>query len=46
MCPPHSSLREVLLHVIVETAEHAGHPDIRRELADGGQRLVLDVPTN
>jgi uncharacterized damage-inducible protein DinB len=43
--PPCSSLREVLLHVIVETATHAGHLDICRELADGGQRLVLDEPT-
>jgi uncharacterized damage-inducible protein DinB len=43
--PPYSSLREVLLHVIVETATHAGHLDICRELDDGGQRLVLDEPT-
>ena len=43
--PPYSSLREVLLHVIVETATHAGHLDICRELVDGGQRLVLDQPT-
>jgi hypothetical protein len=43
--PPYSSLREILLHVIVETATHAGHLDICRELADGGQRLVLDEPT-
>jgi uncharacterized damage-inducible protein DinB len=43
--PPHSSLHEVLLHVIVETATHAGHLDICRELVDGGQRLVLDEPT-
>jgi uncharacterized damage-inducible protein DinB len=43
--PPHSSLRAVLLHVIVETATHAGHLDICRELVDGGQRLVLDEPT-
>ena len=42
--PPHSSLREVLLHVLVETATHAGHLDICRELADGRQRLVLDAP--
>jgi uncharacterized damage-inducible protein DinB len=42
--PPYSSLREVLLHVIVETATHAGHLDICRELVDGGQRLVLDEP--
>ena len=44
--PPYSTLREVLLHVIVETATHAGHLDICRELVDGGQRLVLDEPTN
>lgn len=43
--PPHETLRAVLLHVIVETATHAGHLDIARELADGGQRLVLDTPT-
>ena len=42
--PPVSSLREAILHVIVETATHAGHLDICRELADGGQRLVLDRP--
>lgn len=42
--PPYSTLREVLLHVLVETTTHAGHLDICRELADGGQRLVLDVP--
>lgn len=42
--PLYSSLREVLLHVIVETATHAGHLDICRELVDGGQRLVLDEP--
>lgn len=43
--PPYSTLREVLLHVIVETATHAGHLDICRELADGGQHLVLDEPS-
>lgn len=43
--PPYSSLGEILLHVIVETATHAGHLDICRELVDGGQRLVLDTPT-
>jgi uncharacterized damage-inducible protein DinB len=42
--PPCSTLREVLLHVLVETATHAGHLDICRELVDGGQRLVLDTP--
>ena len=43
--PPYSTLGEILLHVIVETATHAGHLDICRELVDGGQRLVLDTPT-
>lgn len=42
--PPYSTLREVLLHVLVETATHAGHLDVARELVDGGQRLVLDTP--
>ena len=42
--PPYSTLREVLLHVLVETSTHAGHLDIVRELVDSGQRLVLDVP--
>lgn len=42
--PPHGSLRAVMLHVLVETATHAGHLDVCRELVDGGQRLVLDEP--
>jgi hypothetical protein len=42
---PYGTLREVMLHVIVETATHAGHLDVCRELVDGGQRLVLDEPT-
>ena len=36
------SLREVLLHVIIETATHAGHLDAVRELIDGRTWLVLD----
>lgn len=36
------NLREVILHVITETATHAGHLDVVRELIDGRQRLVLD----
>ncbi len=35
-------LREVLLHVITETACHAGHLDAARELIDGRQWMVLD----
>lgn len=35
-------LRSVLVHVLVETATHAGHLDAVRELLDGRQHLVLD----
>ena len=34
-------LREVILHVTVETACHAGHLDIVRELIDGKRWMVL-----
>jgi uncharacterized damage-inducible protein DinB len=34
------SLREIVLHVIVETACHAGHLDVMRELQDGTQWVV------
>jgi hypothetical protein len=34
-------LQEVLLHMIVEIACHAGHLDATRELIDGRQYLVL-----
>jgi uncharacterized damage-inducible protein DinB len=36
-----SSLREVMLHMISETACHAGHLDAARELIDGRRWLVL-----
>ncbi len=35
------TLRQVILHVMTETACHAGHLDVVRELIDGRQRLVL-----
>lgn len=35
------SLRQVLLHVITETACHAGHLDAARELTDGRTWMVL-----
>jgi hypothetical protein len=35
------NLNEVMLHVITETAVHAGHLDAARELIDGHQWLVL-----
>lgn len=34
-------LREVILHVITESACHAGHLDVVRELIDGRKWLVL-----
>ncbi|MFE3204768.1 DinB family protein [Embleya sp. NPDC059237] len=37
----YDNLREVVLHVITETATHAGHLDAVRELVDGRQRLVI-----
>ena len=36
-----ADLREVMLHVITETACHAGHLDTARELIDGRQWIVL-----
>jgi hypothetical protein len=38
---PPRPLRESMLHVIAETATHAGHLDAARELIDGRQWLVL-----
>ncbi len=35
-------VRQVVLHVLVETACHAGHLDAARELMDGRQWMVLD----
>jgi hypothetical protein len=37
-----SSLREIVLHVLAETATHAGHLDAARELIDGKLHLVLE----
>jgi len=36
-----NNLREIVLHVITETACHAGHLDAARELIDGRQWMVL-----
>jgi Protein of unknown function (DUF664) len=38
---PARPLRKTILHVITETATHAGHLDAARELIDGGQWIVL-----
>lgn len=37
-----TSVRDVVVHMVVETATHAGHLDVVRELIDGRQWLVLD----
>ena len=34
-------MRDIILHVIAETACHAGHLDAARELIDGHQFLVM-----
>lgn len=39
---PRQSIREIVLHVITETATHAGQPDVVREAIDGRTWLVLD----
>jgi uncharacterized damage-inducible protein DinB len=36
-----NTVRDIVLHVITETATHAGHLDAARELIDGTQHLVL-----
>jgi hypothetical protein len=36
-----ASIREVVLHLTVETAAHAGHADAVRELVDGRQWVVI-----
>lgn len=33
------SIRRVLLHIIAETAQHAGHADIIRESIDGAKTM-------
>lgn len=37
------SLRQLILHVILETACHAGHLDVVRELLDRRQWMVIDA---
>jgi uncharacterized damage-inducible protein DinB len=39
---PTQTIGEIVLHVISETATHAGQLDIVREMIDGHQHLVLD----
>jgi hypothetical protein len=39
---PLTNMREVLLHVLTETATHAGHLDAVREIIDGTQHLTVN----
>jgi uncharacterized damage-inducible protein DinB len=39
--PEVDTVRDVLLHVIIETTTHAGQVDVVRELIDGKQWIVL-----
>jgi uncharacterized protein DUF664 len=36
-----ATVREIVLHLIEETAAHSGHLEIARELLDGNTRLGL-----
>jgi hypothetical protein len=40
----HLSVRWILLHLIEETARHAGHADIIRESIDGASAAILRQP--
>ena len=35
----HWTARRVLLHIVAETAQHAGHADIIREAIDGAKSM-------
>ncbi len=37
-----ANVRVIVLHMIIETATHAGHLDVAAELLDGRQHLVMD----
>ena len=43
--PPETTLHRLLVHMIAETARHAGHMDILRETLDG-RRGMLQAATN
>jgi len=42
--PPDTTLQRLLIHMIAETARHAGHMDILRETVDGHRGLLEPVP--
>jgi len=42
--PPDTTLHRLLVHMIAETARHAGHMDILRETVDGQRGMLKVVP--
>ena len=42
--PQETTLHGLLVHMVVETARHAGHMDILRETIDGQRGLIRAVP--
>ena len=42
--PPETTLFRLLVHVIAETARHAGHIDILRETVDGQRGVSAAFP--
>lgn len=44
MAAPGTTLHRLLVHMIAETARHAGHIDVLREAIDGQRGLRATVP--
>jgi len=42
--PPDTTLHRLLVHMLAETARHAGHLDILRETIDGERGLLEEIP--
>lgn len=42
--PPETTLQRLLVHMVVETARHAGQMDVVRESIDGAKGLLPSVP--
>ncbi len=42
--PPDTTLHRLLVHMVAETARHAGHMDVLRESLDGQRGMLREVP--
>lgn len=42
--PQDTTLHRLLVHMVAETARHAGHMDILRETLDGQRGLLMAIP--